>query len=217
MIKLSKRLLACANYTQGFQSLADIGTDHALLPIYCIKEGNVLNALAIDNKEGPFVIAYSNVLKNNLSDRIKVLKSDGIKDISDETDVVVISGMGGSLIKDILLKDDIKNVKRFILQPNIDAVEIRQILPQIGFFIVDEIVIKDSNKYYEILVIERGSREYSDLELEFGPINLQHKSHYFMEKYQKELKQYEKLVSTVPKEHKSEIEARIKVLQEALQ
>ena len=66
-MSLSKRLLACAQYTDGFMKLADIGTDHALLPIYCINEGYVSQALAIDNKEGPYVIAYSNVKKNDLN------------------------------------------------------------------------------------------------------------------------------------------------------
>ena len=117
-MKLSKRLSLCAKYTEGFINLADIGTDHALLPITCIQSGYVNKAQAIDNKKGPFVIAYSNVKKNNLTDRIKVKLSDGISEIDDDTDVVVIAGMGGELISKILQKDDKKQVKRFILQPN---------------------------------------------------------------------------------------------------
>jgi len=216
MIQLSKRLMACAQYTRGFSFLADIGTDHASLPIYCIKQGYVLHALAIDNKEGPFVIAYSSVLKNELQNRITVKKSDGIKDITDETDVVVISGLGGKLIKDILLNDSLRNVKRLILQPNIDAFEVRAVAMEIGFYIVDEIVLEDSKKYYEIIVMERGQKEYSALELEFGPINLQIKPYYFMEKYKKELAQYQKLVTSVPKEHIKDIQKRILQLEEVL-
>ena len=127
-MSLSKRLFTCARYTDGFVKLADIGTDHALLPIHCINEGYVLNALAIDNKEGPYVIAFSNVKKQGLEDKISVILSDGIKDIDDDVDVVVISGMGGSLISDILQKDPVRNVKRFVLQPNNDSKSIRKII-----------------------------------------------------------------------------------------
>ena len=112
-MKLSRRLSLCAKYTDGFLNLADIGTDHALLPIVCVKNGYVMKAQAIDNKRGPFVIAFSNVKRYKQEERITVKLSDGISEIDDDTDVVVIAGMGGDLISQILEKDDKKNVKRF--------------------------------------------------------------------------------------------------------
>ena len=96
-MKISKRLSTCLKYTEGFNKLADIGTDHALLPINAVTLGYVSSAQAIDNKQGPFVIAYSNVLKYELNDKVEVILGDGIKKIDSDVDCVVISGMGGSL------------------------------------------------------------------------------------------------------------------------
>ena len=216
-MSLSKRLFTCARYTDGFVKLADIGTDHALLPIHCINEGYVLNALAIDNKEGPYVIAFSNVKKQGLEDKISVILSDGIKDIDDDVDVVVISGMGGSLISDILQKDPVRNVKRFVLQPNNDSKSIRRILKEIGFKLIDELVIKDNHKYYEILVIEPGQQELTTFEEEFGPVNLKLKPHFFIERIEKEIAKLEKVAKTLNNSSSSiGVKARIQLLKEAI-
>jgi len=216
-VNLSKRLLTCARYTDGFMKLADIGTDHALLPIYCINEGYVSQALAIDNKEGPYVIAYSNVKKNDLNHKITVLLGNGINKIDDDVDVVVISGLGGSLIKDIIVNDDRKNVKRFILQPNNDAKCIREALPSIGFRIVDELVIKDNHKYYDIIVIERGNSNLTAFEEEFGPINLELKPHFYVERINKELARLTKIAENLKGSPNSiGVLAKIELLKEAL-
>lgn len=216
ILDLSKRLYACARYTDGFVQLADIGTDHALLPIHCIKEGYVSSALAIDNKEGPFVIAYSNVKKRNLQDRITVIKGDGIEKITDETDVVVISGMGGRLIADILTKHPTRNVKRFVLQPNNEADKVRAILKSIGYYIVDELVMKENHKYYDIIVIEQGEYEYTSFEINFGPINVKQKPFYFIERIDKEITKLNKILPNIPTDQqKMSVLARIKLLEEA--
>ncbi|MBN2604440.1 MAG: SAM-dependent methyltransferase, partial [Bacilli bacterium] len=143
-------------YTEGFNKLADIGTDHAMLPIHAVLEGYVSNALAIDNKEGPFVIAYGSVLKHHLSDKISVVLSDGLEKIDQDVDVVVISGMGGVLISDILTAHPTRNVKRFVLQPNNEANIVRETITKIGFRIVDELVVHEGNKFYDIMVAEIG-------------------------------------------------------------
>lgn len=186
-MKISKRLESCARYTDGFLNLADIGTDHALLPILCVKQGYVYKAQAIDNKEGPFVIAFSNVKKHDLLDKIKVVLGDGISKIADDTDVVVVSGMGGELIANILKKDSAKNVKRFILQPNNNAEAIRRILPEIGYFIIDELVLEDQKKIYDIIVLEKGESHLSEEQMTFGPVNLRFKPHYFIKKLNMEV------------------------------
>lgn len=216
ILDLSKRLYACARYTDGFQELADIGTDHALLPIHAVKEGYVSRALAIDNKEGPFVIAFSNVKKRNLEDKITVIKGDGIEKITDTTDVVVIAGMGGRLISDILTNHNTRNVKRFILQPNNEADKIRSILSDINYRIIDELVLKENRKYYDIIVIEKGQKEYTNFEIQFGPINLLHKPHFFIERIDKEITKLNKILPNIPTDQqKVSVLAKIKLLEEA--
>ena len=216
ILDLSKRLFACARYTDGFNELADIGTDHAMLPIYAIREGYVSKALAIDNKEGPFVIAFSNVKKRNLQDKITVIKGDGIEKITDSTDVVVIAGMGGRLISDILTSHSTRNVKRFILQPNNEADKVREVLSDIHFKIIDELVLKDNHKYYDIIVVERGESTLTSFQIQFGPINLKQKPHFFIERLDKEIAKLNRILPNIPTDqHKMSVQARIMLLEEA--
>lgn len=217
-MKLSKRLLTCANFAQGFNRLADIGTDHAQLPIYCVKEGFVTSAQAIDNKEGPFVIAFSNVKKEQLDHKIDVVLGYGLEKIDDDVDVVVISGMGGSLIARILQRDNLKNVKRFVLQPNNDTEAIRKSLSKIDFMITEELVMIDNKKLYDVIVIEKGTRIYNNLELAFGPINLKEKPYYFVKRIEREIEKLTEItMNVIDPSQKLQILARIKLLEEALQ
>ena len=214
---LSKRLSSCLKYTEGFNKLADIGTDHALLPIVAIEEGYVTQALAIDNKVGPFGIAYNNVKNSKFSDRITVKLGDGLDQIDDSVDVVVISGMGGKLISDILMSHDLKNVKRFILQPNNEPSLIREILSKIKYYIIDELIINEKNKLYDMIVIEPGLVEYNNLQILFGPVNLLEKPHFFIMRIEKELKRLKTLLSQISiDERRIEIKAQILLLEEAL-
>ena len=81
-MKLSNRLEAVANFVPFNSILLDIGTDHAMLPIYLCEEGQVNKAYASDNKEGPLSIAKNNIAVYGLSNKITTLKSDGVKDIA---------------------------------------------------------------------------------------------------------------------------------------
>ncbi len=216
-MKISKRLESCAKYTEGFLNLADIGTDHALLPILCVQEGYVLKAQAIDNKEGPYVIAYSNVKKQNLEKKIKVILGDGFEKISDDTDVVVISGMGGDLISRILQNDSTRNIKRFIIQPNNNADIIRGILHKINYKIVDEIILEDNNKIYEMLILEPGMSQLNELEIKFGPYNVKNKPYYFKKKINKEIIVLESIINKITNlSEKSAIQDKINVLKEVI-
>ena len=216
-MRLSKRLNTCLNYTKGFNKLADIGTDHARLPIEAIEEGYVSSALAIDNKIGPFKIAYDNVIKHKLQKQINVLLSDGLEKIDVNVDVVVISGMGGSLIADILLKHSLRNVKRLILQPNNDANIVRESLNKIEYHIIDELIINEKNKLYDIIVIEPGKAEYNKLQIQFGPINLLQKSRFFKVRIKREIARLDKLLKIVTlTERRISIKAEIMLLEEAM-
>ncbi len=216
-MSLSKRLSSCLKFTEGFNKLADIGTDHALLPIAAIEHGNVSQALAIENKIGPFEIAYNNVKNSKFSDRISVKLGNGLEQIDDSVDVVVISGMGGKLISEILISHDLKNVKRFILQPNNEPSSIRRILSKIKYYIIDELIINEKNKLYDMIIIEPGLIEYNELQILFGPINLSLKPHFFIMRIEKELKRLETLLPQISiTMRRTEIKAQILLLKEAL-
>lgn len=214
-MQLSKRLEACLQYTEGFVKLADIGTDHALLPIVAVQRGNVLNALAIDNKFGPYIQARTNILKYQVADKVKVLLGDGLEKIDDEVDVVVISGMGGELIMKILSSYPHKNIKRFILQPNNNVPFIRKQLELIQFQLVDELVLEDQGKIYELLVIEPGQMSLTEQEIEFGPVNLRQRPYHFIKKIMRELAHLSSILPNIEQpEERDKIERRIDMLQE---
>ena len=216
-MKISKRLSICLKYTEGFNKLADIGTDHALLPINAVTLGYVSSAQAIDNKQGPFVIAYSNVLKYELNDKVEVILGDGINKIDGDVDCVVISGMGGSLISDIILKDNIQNIKRFILQPNNDSNLVRKAITELGFHIVDELVFSDNHKTYDLIVADIGIKQYNEIELEFGPINLQEKPYFFIQRIEKEIAKLNKVLPHITTQsRKFEIQDRLNLLKEVI-
>lgn len=216
-MKISKRLSACLKYTEGFNKLADIGTDHALLPINAVTLGYVTSAQAIDNKQGPFIIAYSNVLKYELNNRVEVILGNGLEKIDDDVDVVVISGLGGSLVSDILNQGNIRNVKRFILQPNNDSNLVREAIVNIGFHIIDELVLSDNRKTYDLIVADIGAAKYSKIELQFGPINLKEKPFFFIQRIEKEIAKLNKVLPHITTQSRlEEIKARLELLKEVI-
>ncbi|QMS85904.1 tRNA (adenine(22)-N(1))-methyltransferase [Candidatus Xianfuyuplasma coldseepsis] len=216
-MQLSKRLETCLEYTNGFVKLADIGTDHAMLPIAAVLRGYVYRALAIDNKYGPFLQARTNVRKYRVSDKVSVLLGEGLSKIDDETDVVVISGMGGEMIVKILQNGEHKNIKRFILQPNTNIPVVREALAELSYHIVDELVFKDGNKYYEVIVIERGKASLTPVEVEFGPLNCIQKPYYFVEKWTKEKNALTAIVNQInDDEERQKVEKRITLIEEVL-
>ncbi len=216
-MKLSKRLNSCLNYTKGFYKLADIGTDHAQLPIAAITKNYVSYALAIDNKKGPYEIAKKHVKNYKLEKKITVILGDGLTVIDKLVDVVVISGMGGSLIANILLNADLKNIKRLIIQPNNDATIVRKTLMQLHYQIEDEQIINDKNKLYDLIVAKQGIIQYDQLQLTFGPINLQNKSTIFITQLTSEITRLKKLLETVSSPKRiTEITKELTLLEEAL-
>ena len=184
MIRINE-LVKCID---GFKCLADVGCDHGYLIIESLKMFDLDEAIAIDNKKGPLSQAMINVNNSGYGSKVKFSLSSGIKEISYKTDVVVIAGMGGMLISDIL-NDDLKNVKRLVLQPNRDIKEVRCKISNLGFNISLEKIVYENDKYYEILVCDKNDIKvlYTDEELEFGPYLLKHKDEMFINKWHNEL------------------------------
>lgn len=162
-IKLTQRLFAVMSEIPRCNRLADIGTDHAYIPMYAVLNGICDCAVAGDVVEGPVKIARNNVIKNRLSDKIEVLKADGLS-CAKNSDVGVIAGMGGKLICDILQNDlDIAyNLDKIILQPMTCSFELRKFLHKNGFLIEKETLAKEDEKIYNIMVVKKGTQIFDD-------------------------------------------------------
>ncbi len=185
MIKLSKRLSTVASFVRNGVIVADVGTDHAYLPIYLVQSKKAKKAIATDINEGPLSRARENILQNGLENEILTYISDGLNGIeSNFPDDIMICGMGGELIAEILDKSNyVKNSNvNLILQPMTSAKELREYL-QNGFFIYDETVVFEDGKFYQIICAKYDGQKhkFSEIELEVGEINIMNKSNDFKE------------------------------------
>ena len=176
-LKLSKRLSAAASFVRDGAVCADIGTDHAYIPISLVLDGRVKYAIASDINEGPILKAKENIEKYGLSDKITARIADGLNGIEEfKPDSIVICGMGGELIARII--NDCDYVKQqgiqLILQPMTSIAELREYLSH-GFKIYDEDIVFDADKLYQIICAEYDGNEhkYTNAELEIGKINIE--------------------------------------------
>lgn len=161
---LDARLQQIAALVRHGSRLADIGTDHALLPTYLIQNRVCTHAVASDIRKGPVAAATRTVTEASLSDHIDVRLGDGLQTVSpDEVDDIVIAGMGGETIAMIL--DGAPWVKnsgyRLLLQPMTRAEKLRRYLWENGFDIVSESVVRDGRHWYTVLHVLYTSTVFS--------------------------------------------------------
>ncbi|MFP7297604.1 tRNA (adenine(22)-N(1))-methyltransferase [Neobacillus niacini] len=231
--KLSLRLETVAKYVPKNSRLADIGSDHAYLPSFLAKNGVITFGIAGEVVKGPFQSAEKNVRAQGLTSMISVRMGDGLEVIQPgEVDCVTIAGMGGTLIANILEtgKEKLSSVKRLVLQPNINAIAIRNWLVDHEWELITEEIIEEDNKIYEIVVAERGDplKPYRNLNIEtgllVGPFLLERKENVFKKKWSFEIKNwkriYEQLESAAPSnendEKKQEIAKKIALVEGVL-
>ena len=142
------------------KSIADIGTDHAYIPIKLASLGTIEKAIATDKNEGPLKIAEENVIKYELSDKIDLRLGSGLKPINKgECELLIIAGMGGKLIGDII-EEDLEKAKSFklILQPMNAQAELRKRLITLGFKITKETLSCEGFKVYNAFCCEEGDQ-----------------------------------------------------------
>lgn len=197
--ELSKRLETVGRFVPEAARLADIGSDHAYLPVALMLKGKIDFAIAGEVVKGPFESAKRQVMKNGLSERIEVRLANGLDAIEkdDQISAITIAGMGGSLIRDILesgrQNQRLSGEERLILQPNIGEKTLRTWLKENNYQIIAEEIIEENKKIYEIIVAEKKEQpiDYSEKELMFGPFLLEEKNAAFSAKWQREFKQRE--------------------------
>ncbi len=166
---MNNRLKTALSYIKGHRFLADIGTDHAYLPIEAVRSGAVRQAIASDLRDKPLKRAKSNVEEAGLSTKIQIVKGNGLEVLVPGVDVVSILGMGGITIREMLSQDDLKHVDRLILSPNSKPEVVRTWLENHHFEIIDESFVRERAHDYVIIVARTGSMHLSKIEKEFGP------------------------------------------------
>ena len=153
-IKLDDRLSAVASLVRNNKRVADIGTDHGYLVAYLVENGICPSGIAADLRKGPLENARQTVIQQGLSDKIQLILSDGLQNIPEnDCDDIVIAGMGGNLIAEILEKAAwVKNERiNIVAQPMTHAEVLRQYFIENGFTITEEKTATDGKRYYCII------------------------------------------------------------------
>lgn len=198
-MNLSERLQAVCNLTSGGNCVADIGTDHAYLPIALIRQGKYKKAIAMDINKGPLERAKEHIEKEKLQDQIQTCLSDGLKALEPgECDSVVIAGMGGALTIQILeqgkeLKD---SISEWILQPQSELPKVRQYLLENGYTICQEDMVFEDGKFYPMFQVKKGQEQpYTEMELLYGRHLLKMRHPILIAYLLKEIKTKEQIVN----------------------
>lgn len=225
MIVLSERLMKIAEQVPAGSRLADIGSDHALLPAFLAENGRIAFAVAGEVNPGPYAAARKQVEEAGLARVIDVRLGDGLEVVAaGEVDVVAIAGMGGNLIASILEagKAKLSGVRRLVLQPNVGEEAVRRWLHREGWLLAGEQIVEEDGKIYEILTAECGGKTsaadglYRARELfgfgtvsgkrlfQMGPYLLAAASPAFLEKWRREIAKLERIAAQLTRSDQEE-------------
>ncbi|MBQ8233950.1 MAG: SAM-dependent methyltransferase [Bacilli bacterium] len=186
---LSKRLEKVAHLVRKKAKVFDVGCDHGYLSIYLAKN-NKNKVIASDITTFSVNKTIENVNKNNLSDKIEVIKSNGLENLTiNKEDIIIISGMGTNTMLNIFYENRHKLSNTLILQSNNNHPLLRYRLRKLGYYIDAEEMVIDQNKVYIIIKFEKGRKHYSYIDYILGPI-LKYNKEYLNIELDKNIKIY---------------------------
>lgn len=177
------RIKALASLVDKDSKLVDIGTDHGYLPIYLYENEITKNVAGSDISSNSLEFAKNNLKKHNLSDKIKLIVSDGFTDLNDEYDTAVISGMGTDTIKKILDRENLP--KKLIISSHKNVDKLRLFMNKKGYKIIKEITLKDNDIYYDMIKYEKGIETLNNYDILVGKSNDTEYKLYILDKYKK--------------------------------
>jgi len=217
-IELSKRLQRVADSVTEGSRLADVGTDHGYIPIYLVEQGTCPAAVAGDVNKGPLERAAAHVQAAGLEDRISLRLGSGLKavDVS-EVDSVVMAGMGGELICQILRDSPefMEAGREFILQPQSEIFKVRRLLHENGYRIEGEWNLLEDGKYYVIIKALPGRESYAHTgDYEYGKILIEEKDPLLADYLRKQLMKKKAIVERLSETDHGD---RIQELREEIQ
>ena len=173
-IELSKRLQAVADLVSPGMRLADIGTDHAYIPIYLMENEKIPQAIAMDINKGPLERAEEHIKAHGLEHQIQTRLSDGMAKLqAGDADCAVIAGMGGALMIKILEegRETAFQLQELVLQPQSELKKFRIYLLENGYRVLTEDIVCEDGKYYPMMKVKPGEmtgESWKPEELEYG-------------------------------------------------
>lgn len=220
-MELSNRLLEITKFVARDSTVADIGTDHGYIPIYLVENNISKKVIASDISPASLDKTIDYVNQLGLNNRIITRLGDGLDVIkANEVDTVIMAGMGGVLISEILEKNkDLCNtIERFIFQPMVASKELRKYLVDNGYMIIDESLAKEGRRFYEIIVVKKGqSTIEKDIYYEIGE-KLIEKNHPLLREFlQDKKKTVYDIIEKLGNDKRPSIDIRHKELNKILQ
>lgn len=218
-MEISKRLEKVASFV-SYPVMADIGTDHGYVPIYLHKMGRVEKALACDVNKGPLEKAKTNIALYKAEDVIEPRLGSGLTPVSvGEVQSAVIAGMGGMLTIKILedSPEVVQSLEELVLSPQQDVEEVRRYLHKIGFTIHAECMMKEDEKYYNIMQCKKGAESYETvMEYRFGKQLLLEKNSILLEYLQLEEKKHQTVIAKLEKTDTENAKLRLAEVQQQM-
>lgn len=158
---LPSRLAKLAELIPRGSVVADVGTDHLLLPVYLVECGVSERVIAVESSPGPYQRALFELRRRGMEDSIDLRRQNGLEGLRrGDADVVVIAGLGGITIATILTLGDpsfLRSLKLILLQPMGDTAFLRKWLLKNGYPIVREELVEDAGRIYEVVAVEPGA------------------------------------------------------------
>ncbi len=225
-MELSKRLQFIAAHIDRCKTIIDIGTDHGYIPIYSVKNNLCEKAIASDINKEPVKKAEMNAALEGVKSSVEVRLGGGLEVINiGEAEAVVIAGMGGNLIRDILEKDIEKTAsfKYLILQPAQNPEVLREYLYNNGYEIIEEDLCIDEGIYYELFKVKKNNKaEKVSLEpiyYEISPRLLKDKNKLMLSYLESKEEKYSKILGFIKDnsesalKRKQDIESKLKEIE----
>ena len=215
-MKLTDRLLKIASLVTEGKRVADIGTDHGYIPVYLLNQGKVPYAILADVNKGPLENARGEVRHNKLLDKVDLRLGSGIEVlVKGEVDEVIIAGMGGILISELLeAKLEVAHsVDKLILQPMQAQNELRKYLLNNGFEILDEVLVKEDFRIYEIIIAKYTGKNTvvsDEIYYEVGTKLIENKDPLLNEFIDKKIYMYNSIIKKIEGKSSEGIEKKIK-------
>lgn len=211
-MQVGKRLETIGSLVPQGSRLADIGTDHAYLPVWLLERQRIASAIAADIAAGPCQAAAATVAMHHLQDRVQVRQGNGLAALQPgEADCLTIAGMGGSTIISILeaAPEIAADAGFLVLQPMAGAAGLRQWLCTHGWELVAEELVDDPPHFYEIICARPGAAAtYTPAEYAVGPLLLRQRHPLLGQQLERQLATCRQLLDGMEKSAKAKASSK---------
>lgn len=213
-MKLTERLLKIASLIGEGKKIADIGTDHGYIPVYLLKNNKIKYAILADVNKGPLENARKEVRHNKLEEKVELRLGSGLEVLNEnEVDEVIIAGMGGILISELLeaKKSVSHTIEKLILQPMQAQSELRKYLYNNGYEILNEVLVKEDFRIYEVIIAKYTGKNTDikdEIYYEIGSKLIENKDELLNEFINKKIISYENIINKLEGKNGEAIESK---------